>query len=492
MCRKGRYDLKKRGISLCLVFCLVLFLLFPVQAEESIEMAPPATISAGYAVMDAQTGQVYIEKNGNTPMYPASITKILTLALFYEKTGGRDDGVMTVRQSTLDAMETGASSIALQPGEIIGQKDAVMATALMSANDAANCIGEYTAGSIPAFADLMNQKAAELGCQNTHFVNPSGLHDPQHYTTALDMAEITRYAISVPGVLEAISTESYVMQPTNLQPEKRLFGTGHSMYVTSAYTYEGTIGGKTGWTPEAHHTMVTIAERDGRRLICVVMNSEHKGEKYQDTIALLDYCFDNFTQVEYPGEEIPPLTLFVQREGRRIGEVTAAAPVCTMALHKSVPLQDVVWRYENVPKELKPGEVPELKIIFDLKGELPCMENDLPEYPMAVSGMEKYVEEMGDYIIHEPKESASLPWWAWMLIVPGGLFLLLFGIRCYNLHKRKLRHRARMLARQRAIQAQTARRAVPPPAQWRGSRMNPPGQKIDYEFYRDGKKIRRR
>ncbi|MDO5603468.1 MAG: D-alanyl-D-alanine carboxypeptidase family protein, partial [Oscillospiraceae bacterium] len=449
--------MKKRVFCLWLLLCCC-FSFIRVYAEEAVETTPPATVSESYAVIDADSGQVYISKNASVQKYPASITKILTLALFFEKTGGSMEGTLTVSQTAIDALEYGASTIALQPGEVISLEDAVMATALMSANDAANCLAEYTAGSLPAFADMMNRKLEEIGCTGTHFVNPNGLHDPQHYTTAADMAAITRYALTVPGVLTALSTDSYLMRPTNLQSEERPFGTGHAMFVQSTYTYEGALGGKTGWTPEARHTMVTVAERGGRRLICVVMDSPQKWDKYKDTIALLDYCFDTFQQVEYPSQEIPSFTMAVYQDGEYIGKVTAVTPVCTFALHKTVALQDVVWRYEDVPKTLAPGDTAQPYIAFYLKGEVPSMQNALPRFAMPVQGMEACVAKAGGQSIEQAKEPFTVPGWVWPV---GGIFVLfavLYGIRRFNLYRRKLRHRARMLARRQAIAAGSVRR----------------------------------
>lgn len=443
-----------------LFFC---FGFFAAHAEDTVETVPPATVSESYEVIDADSGQIYISKNASVQKYPASITKILTLALFFEKTGGSMEGTLTVSQAAVDALEYGASSIALQPGEVISLEDAVMGTALMSANDAANCLAEYTAGSLPAFAERMNEKLAELGCENSHFVNANGLHDRQHYTTADDMAKISRYALQVPGVLEALSTDSYIMQPTNLQSEARPFGTGHAMFVQSAYTYDGAIGGKTGWTPEARHTMVTVAERGGRRLICVVLDSTQKWDKYKDTIALLDYCFDNFEQVEYPSQEISPMTLAVYQGEAYVGKVTAVTPICTFALHKTVALQDVVWRYEAVPDILSPGDTAQPFIAFYLKGEVPCMQNALPRFAMPVQGMDACVARAGGQSIAQAPEPFEIPGWVWPV---GGIllvFLLLYGIRRFNLYRRKLRHRARMLARRQAAAANMGRRVVAAP-----------------------------
>ncbi|MGN1186961.1 MAG: D-alanyl-D-alanine carboxypeptidase family protein, partial [Lachnospiraceae bacterium] len=160
----------------------------------------------------------------------------------------------------------------------------------------------HVGGSIANFATMMNKKAEELGCLNTHFSNASGLTDVNHYTTAYDMAIICRAVIDVPAIMNAISyTKSYSVPPTNMTSDTRYYKLSHSM-VTGKYLYEYCIGGKTGYTDAAGHTLATFAEKDGLRLICIIFNSTDE-ERYQDTTALFEYAFNNFHRVNISENE---------------------------------------------------------------------------------------------------------------------------------------------------------------------------------------------
>lgn len=255
--------------------------------------ASPAVNSETYVVMDVKSGQVLAARGAHTRMYPASITKIMTCALALQN--GSPQDVHTMSYEATHSIGYGTTHIALTEGEQISVDALLNATMIESANDAANGLAEYTAGSLEGFAKLMNQKASELGAADTHFVNAHGLQDKNHYTSAYDMALITRWALTVDGFRALFGAEEYTIPPTNKQSKSRTFGTHHHMLVESKYYYEGTEGGKLGWTPEAKHTLVTLAKRGDMELICVVMKTTTQYEKYVDAAALLDYCFENFS-----------------------------------------------------------------------------------------------------------------------------------------------------------------------------------------------------
>ena len=253
----------------------------------------PNINSATYVVMEAESGKVLVSRGADTKKYPASITKILTTGIALEN--GDPDDKHTMTYKATHSIERGSTHIALTEEEVVTVNDLLNATMIESANDAANGLAEYIAGDIDDFPQYMNEKAKEIGALNSNFMNAHGLHHKEHYTTAYDMALITRWAIGIDGFREVFGAHSYSVPPTNKQPIQRNIGTHHMMFVRSKFTYEGATGGKLGWTPEAHHTMVTIAERNGMELICVVLDSKTQYEKFRDTIALFDYCFENFT-----------------------------------------------------------------------------------------------------------------------------------------------------------------------------------------------------
>ena len=175
---------------------------------------------------------------------------------------------------------------------------------IRSANDVATQIAVHVAGSVSAFADMMNQRAQELGCENTHFVNASGMPDENHYTTAHDMALIFQEAIKNQDFLDVIGTQSYTIDPTNMNSESRTLNTHHALLSLSAPEhYEGCFGGKTGVTEASKNTLVSGATRNDMTLIAVAMRAD-AGQVCQDHINLFNYGFDNFQKVEVPGGSV--------------------------------------------------------------------------------------------------------------------------------------------------------------------------------------------
>lgn len=277
-----------------LLVLTVLFHLFPARAKAASD--PPFLVSQSAVLMDAATGQVLYEKNMDEGLYPASITKILTVLLALENSSLSD--AVTVTDAVL-SVPRDTTHISLTPGEQVTMEQLVYAAFLESANDACVAIAVHVAGSIGAFCEMMNKRALEAGATNSHFANPHGLFAENHTTTAHDMAAITREALKNPEFLKVFTSRSYEMPPNNKQSEKRYFSTKLDFFKDTPYAYSKAIGGKNGWITAAGHTLVTAAESDGVRLICVVMKSEAPGDKFADTIALFNYGFDNFRPVSW-------------------------------------------------------------------------------------------------------------------------------------------------------------------------------------------------
>ena len=222
------------------IFCF--FSAVPAFAEPS---APPEISAEAAVLMDAHTGDILYEKNSRQKEFPASITKLMTVLLAIEK-GALTDNI-TVSSEALANTEAGSASIALQEGEILTLEQILHAILLRSANEAANAAAEYADASLADFTTHMNEKALELGCENTHFVNPSGLHDETHVTTAYDMALISRALLRNETFRSIMGDTYYEIPPTNKQPEIRYLHGQHQMLNSnSLYYYEYAIGGKTG------------------------------------------------------------------------------------------------------------------------------------------------------------------------------------------------------------------------------------------------------
>lgn len=262
--------------------------------QEAIEDTWPAgpSILGGYAiVMEVNTGTVLYEKNSDTQNYPASITKILTALLAIENS--EMDEKVTFSYDSVHKTE--GSGIWRDVDEVMTMEECLYALLLNSANECAYAIAEHVGGTYDNFVKMMNDRAKALGCENTHFANPHGLPDEEHYTTCYDMALIAAEAIKNETFREITGTLRYDIPPTNKHPDEITYLRNHHkmLFEGEEYYYENCIGGKTGYTDAARNTLVTYAEKDGMLLACVVMR-EDTTQQYQDTLTLLKYCFANF------------------------------------------------------------------------------------------------------------------------------------------------------------------------------------------------------
>lgn len=261
---------------------------------------PPEIESGNCILMDADSGMVLYEKNSDEKCYPASVTKLMTALIVAENANLND--TLTVSANAVSSVKYGDANAGLKTGEEFSVEQALNIMLIKSANDIAYALGEYVGGSVANFANMMNKRAAELGCLNTHFTNASGLTDVNHYTTAYDMALICRAVLDYPVIMNAISyKKSYSVPPTNKTSDTRYYRLSHSM-VTGKYLYEYCIGGKTGYTDAAGHTLATFAQKDGIRLICVIFNSTDE-QRYIDTTALFEYGFNNFHKLNISQNE---------------------------------------------------------------------------------------------------------------------------------------------------------------------------------------------
>lgn len=252
--------------------------------------AGPQVEAVSAVVMDLSTEAVLYSKNAHQQLYPASITKILTTLLGCEHLAMKEK--VQVSQSAAYGIEVGSSTIYADTDEIFTAQQALMAVMLESANEMALAVGEKVSGSVKKFVELMNSRASQIGCTDTHFNNPNGLPDETHVTTASDMAKIARAAWLNPQFRKFASRDIFEIPPTNVFEETRYLLNHHKMMKGRDYAYEGVLGGKTGYTEAAGNTLVTYAKKNGMTLVVVVMGSVGGG--YGDTAALLDYAFHNF------------------------------------------------------------------------------------------------------------------------------------------------------------------------------------------------------
>ncbi|MBQ9090670.1 MAG: D-alanyl-D-alanine carboxypeptidase, partial [Anaerotignum sp.] len=241
-----------------------LSLLFPSFSVFGEEIAPNTsqpeaalTLAAETAIlMDAASGEVLYEKNANQKMYPASITKLMTILLALENGELTDE--ITFSHDAVYSIEQGSAHIAIQEGETLTLEQVLRAIILRSANEASNGVADYVAETTEAFAVKMTERAKELGAKNTNFINANGLHNENHYTTAHDMALIAKELLTHEEYRSMMSETYFEIPPTNKQEEIRYLHGQHQMLnENSLYYYEDAIGGKTGFTSEALNTLVT-------------------------------------------------------------------------------------------------------------------------------------------------------------------------------------------------------------------------------------------
>ncbi len=285
----------KKGWAALLALVLSIGI-FATPAQAAQDWPSDISITQGTAcVIDITTGTVLFDDGGTEMHYPASITKIMTVLLALEMCD-LDEIVTFSEEAVYENESNGSSHIARDVGEELTMEQCLYAIMLASANEVAWAVGEHIAGDIDSFADLMNAKAEELGCVNTHFSNPNGLHDDDHWTCAYDMALIAAEAYRNEMFRVIAGTKYYEIPPTNKHDESTGFPTKHAMigsWKTTDYLYEYCTGGKTGYTDEAQYTLVSYAEKNGLKLVCVIMNSAY-GTYYTDTEALFEYYFDNY------------------------------------------------------------------------------------------------------------------------------------------------------------------------------------------------------
>ncbi|MCI7812437.1 MAG: D-alanyl-D-alanine carboxypeptidase [Lachnospiraceae bacterium] len=251
-------------------------------------------------VIEQETGTILYAKNIEAKEYPASITKLMTVLVALEN--GNLNDTVTFSQEAVYSIEPGSSHLGIRPGEQLSLRQSLFGIMLASANDISNGVAEHIGGTIDHFVEMMNEKAEELGCINTHFVNAHGLHDDDHYVCAYDMALIAREVYKNRSFRIIAKTVECSFPPTNVVDEARYFVNHQKMLYDDYYKYEGCVGGKTGFTDEALNTLVTYAERDGTVLISVILRLNGVYRTFEESALLLDYGFDNFEKKTFSNQ----------------------------------------------------------------------------------------------------------------------------------------------------------------------------------------------
>lgn len=292
-------NFKKYCFNFLHIFCIFLIISFllPISLSFGTENLDNVNVDAPVALlMDANTGKILYEKNIHDKMYPASTTKIMTAILALEN---RDlSHVAKVSYNAIFTVPAGYSHANLKLDEELTMEQLLNVLLIPSANDAANVIAEDIGGSVESFVSMMNTKAIEIGCFDTHFVNANGVHDENHYSTAYDLAIMGKYAMKNETFRKIVNTVRYTLPVTNKydKANRTFLTTNNLINSKNSQYYEYATGLKTGYTDPAKNCIVASAKKDDLELICVIMGADNTADsnKFNDCISLFNYGFTNY------------------------------------------------------------------------------------------------------------------------------------------------------------------------------------------------------
>lgn len=273
-----------------LFFLFIILISLNIGVVTTALPAPPAVKGSGVVLMDGVTGDILFEKNMDAKLPPASTTKVLTALIALEKTKLSD--VVKIGKTPCNADGT---AFGLKEGEELTVEQLLNILLIGSCNDASEAIAEHISGSVPEFAKLMNKRAAELGATNSNFLNPSGLFEKNHYTSAKDLSLVMRELIKHPEFLQIAQRPSFKVENTNVVKEERWVVNKNYLLQKNSWTYyKDCIAGKNGYTIEAKHSFIAAAKRGEQSLIVTILHTDDKNEYFRNIVSLFDYGFNNF------------------------------------------------------------------------------------------------------------------------------------------------------------------------------------------------------
>jgi len=391
------------------IFCLFSFSTSTALADTDKMQLPPEIVGQAGLVMDVLTGKVLYEKNAHSPFEPASTTKIMTAILALEK-GNLSDIVVTSEEPP----RVDGSRIYLEEGEKLTLEQMLYGMILNSGNDAAVAIAEHIGGDIESFVKMMNAKAREIGAYHTTFVNPSGLPDEGHLTTAYDLALISRYALlNLPEFRKIVSTKTLEIPWQAEEWDRQLINLNKLLW-----NYEGADGVKTGYTSTAGRTLVASATRDGWQLISVVLKSD--ANIWSDSMALLDYGFENFEIKNLVGKNSD-----VAEEDVKYGDpvkLVTKDGLTSVVKKNDLPISKKLVINQDIKAPVSKGEV--LGQLIFYQGE----------------------EQLGSVNLiaaNDVKRKIHTFWWFWPLTIILATYIpfrIMVGIKRYKRHKRRIQY----------------------------------------------------
>lgn len=284
-----------------IIFIFILLLIFINTYSLSYNEDKLSLYSEAAILMESSTGKILYSKNAEVVKYPASTTKILTAILAIEKCDLNEK--LTASSNAVSSIPAGYTNASIKPGEVLTIDQLLQVFLVISANEAGYILAEHISGSVTDFANLMNEKAKEIGCQNTHFTNPSGLHDTNHYTTAYDMCLIAKYCMQNEIFRNYAAMKSCTIAATNKSEERHYKNTNELLNETNQYYNPNVIGIKTGFTTPAGNCLISAYSKDGIELISVVLNapqntSDGLSGKFSDTNNLFNFAIENYKKMK--------------------------------------------------------------------------------------------------------------------------------------------------------------------------------------------------
>jgi len=416
-------------------------ILIALTSNLNLACAEEININSDSSILiDSLTGSILFNKNQDKKIFPASVTKIMTALLVLEKNHDLNKKIIMSHEAIYN-LEPGSSHIAMNEGESLTLEQALYALLIASANEVANALAEYISGSKKNFARLMNQRAHELGCENTNFVNSHGFHDSEHYTTCHDLALIMQEAVKHEEFIKIISTKRFDIAPTEKQKETRVLYNTNKMIMQTKFFDARVIGGKTGYTDEAGHTLVSYAKKNNINLICVIAQAENF-DAYLDTQKLLDFGFEKFHEIKININNFFQKNLrVVQRYENKFFKIDTVNIIperdFDLMLPENIKAQDLKLK-ENLPDNIlapvdKEIYVGELEIIYQDK--ILDRIKLFPEESIRKINSEilskRIFSENSKIILNK-----ALIFFLNMILCSAGILFLLYIIRLSNLRKK--------------------------------------------------------
>lgn len=340
---------------LIIVACLIAILMPCVQAKE-----PEITATSGM-VIDCIDGKILYSKNADEKLYPASLTKVLTAIIVVEKCGLQDN--VTINQSAIDKVESGYLTANLKTGEVFTVEQLLNLLLISSYDDVANALAEHVAGSEEEFVKMMNEKAKEIVCTNSNFLNCHGEHDTNHYSTAHDMALIANYAVKFEAIRNIAQVTEYGLPATTIYTgNDRYFYTSNEMLQTGSKNYYKYAKGlKTGFTTPAGNCLMAYAEKSGLKLVSVTMKSTTSNSRYEDSEAILEYAFDTNTirTIAEAGTNIQTVTVKKARKEDKKLNMVLEKPITAVVKveNEETPIEPQINLNSKIKAPIKKGTV---------------------------------------------------------------------------------------------------------------------------------------